>query len=113
MMRKLFGAVAGAIIFVAVAVPALAFSQTVGVPPGTVSVTVATVGTNNASGQATSASVNSFCPAGSTITVTQPNNTATTSYGSSVNFNDANGNLISTTMVVQGGSAPPDQKATY
>jgi hypothetical protein len=112
-MRKLFGAVAGAIIFVAVAVPALAFSQTVGVPPGTVSVTVSTVGVNNASGMATSASVNSFCPAGSTITVTQPNNTATTTYGSTANFSDSNGNLISSVTIVQSGNGSPNQQTTY
>jgi hypothetical protein len=110
-MGKLFGALTGAVAFIAVALPALAFSQTLGVPPGTVSVTVVTVGTNNVSGQVTSASANSFCPAGSTITVTQPNNTATTSYGSNVSFNDANGNLISTANVVQGDATPPDQKA--
>jgi len=99
-----------ALLVVASAIPAFAFSERISVPPGTVSVTVATVGVSNATGQATSATSNSFCPAGSTITVTQPNNTSSTTYGSTASFNDANGNLIAVVTVVQGDGGSNTQE---
>jgi hypothetical protein len=93
------------LVFLAAAtMPAAAGTYKVGVPAGTIWVYYITTTTNNSTGQSV-VSTTSYCPAFNTITITIPNNSATTTSMASGSFSDANNNVISTFTINQNAVA--------